>query len=286
MKTMGAAMIAAWILLIPMDLAGEKPSAGLAHQNEILLDLIRQVHRLNESQTAALRAVFEQSAYIGQGNPAVTRHPVTEPQCREKLANEGICYDDPEFEKICGARYMAPLYDPAVQKPAEARVCIDQFEFPDIPCTYPVVWVRAREAARICEAVDKRLCDAHEWEGACAGALEVPDYGFDRIAGLPPLSAIHRMRLEHNKKYERNPSWSYGPAYRTGVCAASSFKSPQCKGGSWTDCGSNTFPSGFFPLCRSPLNVYDLNGNAAEHMNLPLDEDQMASRGSRLLGYT
>ncbi|MGB8259776.1 MAG: hypothetical protein WCE75_05480, partial [Terracidiphilus sp.] len=32
------------------------------------------------------------------------------------------------------------------------------------------------------------------------------------------------------------------------------------------------------------LEVYDLNGNAAEHMNLPLAEDQMASRGSTKLG--
>ena len=50
--------------------------------------------------------------------------------------------------------------------------------------------------------------------------------------------------------------------------------------------GSNTFPDGTFPECRSPLQVYDLNGNAAEHMNLPLNESQMSSRGSRELGYT
>jgi hypothetical protein len=35
-----------------------------------------------------------------------------------------------------------------------------------------------------------------------------------------------------------------------------------------------------------PAAVYDLNGNAAEHMNLPLNERQMSSRGSRELGYT
>jgi hypothetical protein len=32
--------------------------------------------------------------------------------------------------------------------------------------------------------------------------------------------------------------------------------------------------------------VYDLNGNAAEHMNLPLNPQEMASRGSKELGYT
>ena len=29
-----------------------------------------------------------------------------------------------------------------------------------------------------------------------------------------------------------------------------------------------------------------MNGNAAEHMNLPLNEEQMSSRGSKELGYT
>ena len=38
--------------------------------------------------------------------------------------------------------------------------------------------------------------------------------------------------------------------------------------------------AGDFPDCHSPLIVYDLNGNAAEHMNLPLNESQMSSLGS------
>ena len=46
------------------------------------------------------------------------------------------------------------------------------------------------------------------------------------------------------------------------------------------------YPTGAFPDCHSPLGVYDINGNTAEHMNLPLAPDQMASRGSRELGYT
>jgi hypothetical protein len=44
--------------------------------------------------------------------------------------------------------------------------------------------------------------------------------------------------------------------------------------------------NGDFPACHSSLDVYDLNGNAAEHMNLPLNESQMSSRGSVELGYT
>ena len=38
---------------------------------------------------------------------------------------------------MCKAKYMAPLYNPAVEKAEDARACIDQFEFPDIPCDVP-----------------------------------------------------------------------------------------------------------------------------------------------------
>jgi len=149
-----------------------------------------------------------------------------------------------------------------------------------------VVWVRASEAAQLCEALGKRLCDAHEWEGACAGSLEPPHYRFDLAASNSPEKAIRLMREAHNKNYSLKKSWSYGSEYRKGICGASSFKTPGCEGGSWSKCGSNTFPVGFFPECRSTLGVYDLHGNAAEHMNLPLNESQMACRGSREYGYT
>jgi formylglycine-generating enzyme required for sulfatase activity len=149
-----------------------------------------------------------------------------------------------------------------------------------------VVWVKAREAAEVCSIMGRRLCDAHEWEGACAGSLQPPDYRFDLARGLSPAAAVERMRAAYNQTHGPGKSWSYGPTYQKGVCATSSQKSPECDGGGWTKCGSNTFPAGTFPACHSPLDVYDLNGNAAEHMNLPLSESQMASRGSTELGYT
>jgi hypothetical protein len=233
-----------------------------------------------------IREVFAGSGYIGQGNPVVTEHPATPEACARKLRDAGVSHEEPELDRICGARYMAPLYDASREKPSDARACIDRFEFPNIPCAYPVVWVRAREAALLCEAEGKRLCDAHEWEGACAGSLEEPDYRFDLAQGRGLVSAVESMRAAHNRAHAARKAWSYGPAYQTGVCAASSQKTPGCGGGEWARCGSNTFPAGFFPACHSPSGVFDLNGNAAEHMNLPLDESQMSSRGSHGLGVT
>jgi hypothetical protein len=261
-------------------------SESLSEQHEVLFEQLQRVHGLSDGQMKTIRSIFSKSGYIGQGNPVITRHPVTPQACQEKLDRSSIRYDNLEFEKICGAKYMAPLYNPATESAEDAKACIDQFEFPDIPCTYPVIWVRAREAAEICTAMGKRLCDAHEWEGACEGSLTPPDYRFDLARGVSPGGAIHRMQQAHNQVHSSGKSWSYGPSYRHGTCAACSEKSPQCAGGSWAQCGSNTFPAGSFPECHSTLQVYDLNGNAAEHMNLPLNEEQMASRGSTTLGYT
>ena len=258
----------------------------LHRNNEVLFQQISKVHGLSAGQLDRLRKIFARSGYMGQGNPAITKHPLTPEQCLSRIPGGQNGYADRRFERICGAKYMAPLYDPRTQKPEQATACIDQFEFPDIPCTYPVVWTKAAEAAQVCAAVGKRLCDAHEWEGSCAGALEPPDYRFDLAAGQSASGAVSRMRTAHNSKYEPTKSWSYGPAYQRGICAAASAKSASCGGGGYNSCGSNTYPTGSFPGCKSTLGVYDVNGNAAEHMNLPLAPDQMASRGSTKLGVT
>jgi len=275
---LGAAALVGAILL------AQHPS--LQEQNEALFRQLQQVHGLSDAQMDAIRKIFAKSGYMGQGNPAVTHHPVTPEEAQAKLMRLGIDYANPNFEKICKGKYMAPLYDPAKQKPEAAKACIDQFEFPDIPTAYPVIWVKAREAAEVCEVMGKRMCDAHEWEGACAGSLQPPDYRWDLAKGLSANAAVERMRAAHNRADEPTKSWSYGPEYQRGICATSSTKTAGCNGGSWTGCGSNTFPAGDFPDCHSPLFVYDLNGNAAEHMNLPLNESQLSSLGSKELGYT
>lgn len=254
-------------------------------QNQLLLKQLACVHRLDDEQQKRLRDLFDGSEYIGQGNPAVAKHPVTVDQCLEALRGRGEDFRVPEFERICGSKYMAPLYDPETQQPADAAACIDRFEFPNIPCTYPVTWVRANEAVRICQAMGKRLCDAHEWEGACFGSVGPPDYPFDAVKNMKHKAAVKHMRGLQNSRIEKSKRWAYGDQYRKGVCGTSSRKSKDC-GVGWRKCGTNTFPSGYFPYCKSPLGVYDQHGNAAEHMNLPLAPKHLSTAPDSTYGVT
>jgi formylglycine-generating enzyme required for sulfatase activity len=266
--------------------APEIHAQTLQQQRATLFDTLRKVHRLDDKQLAAVKAIFADSPVMGQGNPAITRHPFTPQQCRDRLHAAGVNHHDLGFETICGAKYMVPLYNPETENPEMARACIDQFEFPGIPCEYPVVWVRAREAAQICSAMGKRLCDAHEWEGACAGRLLAPDYPFDKVQGMSGADAVRTMRSLHNQRWSPEKRWSYGTTRKQGNCAMNSNKDPKCNGGDWKNCGSNTYPAGMFAGCDSDLGTYDMHGNAAEHMNLPTNDSEMASEGSKTLGHT
>ena len=277
------------LAILGLILALATPSAAqtLAENNERMFRQMQQERGVTNAQINRIREIFAQSRVMGQGNPAVTRYAMTQEEARARLpAPPERYYRNRQFERICGRPYMAPLYDPATERPEDAKVCVDMFEYPNIPLAYPVVWVKANEAAQLCAAEGKRMGDAHEWEGAAAGALLEPDYRFDLAQGAGMSGAVNRMRQAHNAKWGPSRSWTYGPQWQRGICAQNSSKSPGCNGGSWTGCGSNTYPTGSFPNCKSALGVYDLEGNAAEHMNLPLAPDQMASRGSKTLGVT
>ena len=284
----GSAALAAALLAVVT--ATGAPAQTLAGNNEIMFQQMREIRGVSASEIARIREIFAASPWMGQGNPAITRHPLSPEEAAARIGGSVDAVRDSyrvrEFERICGERYMVPLYDPETQSPRDATVCVDMFEYPNIPLAYPVVWVRANEAAMLCAAEGKRIGDAHEWEGAAAGQLLPPDYPFDAIRGMGMSAAVNTMRAWHNSRYAATSgTYSIG-AWRSGVCATGSSKSPGCNGGSFTGCGSNTYPAGSFPACRSPLGVYDIDGNAAEHMNLPLAEDQMASRGSTTLGVT
>ncbi len=273
-------------LLTALALAVTGGSAGaqsLSDLNETMFREMQDVRGVSGAEIRRIRNIFAGSSYIGQGNPSVTRHAMTPEEAAGRIGGSVAAvqssYRNAQWERICGGRYRAPLYDPATQSPEDAEVCVDMFEYPNVPMVYPVVWVRANEAHALCQAEGGRMGDAHEWEGAAAGALLEPDYAFH-------LGSPQAMRNWHNSRWSNTSNQYSIGSWRSGVCATGSFKSSGCNGGSFNGCGSNTYPAGSFPQCRSPLGAYDIDGNAAEHMNLPLNESQMASRGSTTLGVT
>jgi hypothetical protein len=252
------------------------PDAGtLEAQRGALFENLEHVHGLDESQLGKVRAIFATSDVLSQGNPKKSEHPLTRDEC---LARRKAARRLAEPDASCGAPHMVPLYDPSAgERPEQAQRCIDQFEFPNIPCEFPVVWARANEAAELCDAVGKRLCDAHEWEGACAGALKPveQEYAFGE----------RRMMMEHLHNKDREIVWAYGEKSDLAKCATGSTKSPKCFASEGFGlCGTNDYPAGSFPECVSSLGVYDQHGNVAEHMNLPLKPEELASRGG--LGET
>jgi hypothetical protein len=251
----------------------DEPST-LEAQRQRLFARMQAELGVSSAALADVRAIFAASPYLGQGNPAVSQHPMSRSECQRIRADAGI---ESARVEACGAPNMVPLFDAEASETAnDARVCIDQLEFPDIPCEYPVVNVRANEAADLCHAMGKRLCDAHEWEGACAGSLRPADREYRW--GWPRLAASYA----HNVKREK--VWAYGPTKDHALCATGSFITEGCTGGGWRTCGSNTYPAGAFPACQSPFGVFDLHGNAAEHMSLPLRPEQLGRRGGE--GFT
>src|SRR5690606_38828609 len=132
-------------------------------------------------------------------------------------------------------------------------------------------------------ALGKRLCDAHEWEGACAGeVLSVEEeYPWSRMPKGVKHGSVRDRRLwleyEHNRT--RDVRWAYGKVQDLSKCGTGAQRYSRCDVVDWGTCASNSYPAGSFPDCVSPPGVYDLHGNVAEHMNLPLAPPELTGRG-------
>ncbi len=250
-------------------------TATIEEQQRYLVELLSHDMQLTPEQRDAVRSIMAKSEWLGFGNPEVSKPAMTKAECRQRRSAGRWRGGDPE----CKAPNMVPI-ETSEGRP---RVCIDQYEFPNVACEYPVVWVRATEAAQLCEAVGKRLCDAHEWEGACAGEVLSVDaeYPWDHM----PKSIAHsprreqRLWLEYEHNRTRDVRWAYGEHVDHALCGTGAKKEPKCEVLDFSTCSTSSYPAGAFPECVSSLGVYDQHGNAAEHMNLPLNPSELTSTG-------
>lgn len=245
-------------------------------QQAYLLSLLAERHDWGAEPIRRVREMFAQAPRLGFGNPKISEPAMSQAECFERWGNQAPHPAD----RACGFPNMVRLRD---ESGSARGVCIDQFEFPNLVCEYPVVWVRASEAALLCDVQGKRLCDAHEWEGACAGSVGAPDdeYLFSRLPkGIgPEYRRNRRLLMEDWHNRPRQVVWAYGTEKVPGVCGMSSGKSPTCSEASFVLCGTNDFPAGAFPQCVSPIGVYDQHGNVAEHMSFPLFPEELGGQG-------
>lgn len=250
-------------------------SASVRDQQQYLIRVVSEQMQLSAEATTKVREIVEKSEWMSFGNPKVSTPAMTKAECRERRGAATWRPADPE----CGAPNMVVVE----RKDGKASTCIDQYEFPNAVCEYPVVWVRAAEAAALCEAVGKRLCDAHEWEGACAGevlpvATEYPWNKMPKSIGHSP-TRDQRLWLEYEHNRTREVRWAYGEHVNHGLCGTGAKKDSKCDVVDFGTCSSSTYPAGSFSECVSPLGVYDQHGNAAEHMNLPLRPNELTGEG-------
>ena len=83
MSHRGAAAGSAGLALVLAAVAAVRAADhALAERNERLFEQLQQTHGLGSEQMSAVRRIFAHSGYIGQGNPAIARHPISEAQCR------------------------------------------------------------------------------------------------------------------------------------------------------------------------------------------------------------
>jgi hypothetical protein len=240
---------------------------------------------LSRDSVERVRNIVSASKWLSFGNPELGGAQMTAAECRQRRAKAKIYPADP----ICGAPNMVAINAPGSRESSRTpTVCIDQYEFPNIACEYPIVWVRSSEAADLCSAVGKRLCDAHEWEGGCAGAV-LPvesEYKWNEMPrGIKEgKTRAKRLWMEYRHNREREITWAYGLKVDHTLCATGAVKAPKCNIVDWGTCATLSYPAGAFPDCVSPIGVYDQHGNAAEHMNLPLDPSELSSAGG--MGWT
>lgn len=276
--------------------------AAAAESPEFAAKVI-EAHGIEGAAAERLRRLLTQShgltRNIGSEDPDAFKgpnnsyHPVTRRQCQERLLASGKIKPSKDNERICQAKWMAPIPG-ADGKPA---VCIDQFEFPNIPCEYPVVWVPSQTAHQICQSMGKRLCNSHEWEGACAGeVLPIDSYRFDIGNDNARRQAVNQARervwaFQHQPKYaERTDARVLCGVYsgddpdvlpeaRANITAdriAGLSKGCAPDKSAYKTCGTNTWPAGYKHECVSRHGVYDLHGNLAEVTNLPSHKGNIA----------
>ncbi len=113
------------------------------------------------SSASALRASLE--------SPGVVSNPEPLPLPEAHAWSLSLC---PDGMVWVGGRYCPKVNESRVSGGCvtgerTVAVCMDPFEYPNIPGVFPAVMLDYRSATEACEAEKKRLCSESEWTFAC-----------------------------------------------------------------------------------------------------------------------
>lgn len=140
-------------------------------------------------------------------------------------------FDKEKWEKISSTLTTKPI-----------NVCIDKFEFPNIPGVYPVIAVDYYESQALCVSKHKRLCFEDEWTFACEGPDALPyPYGYVRDSTKCNIDKPWRL-FDANKLIQRKSTVARDELAKLWQGEA----------------------SGMRPHCHSVFGVYDQTGNIDE----------------------
>jgi hypothetical protein len=212
-----------------------QPDAQSQIDLDFLVSLAPLEPRTPEAEREVKRMLSSRRILVSQGNPRAV-HEISRASCLKGL--EGVVLQTPKQREICGHENEVPVYaDGDVES---AKVCIDQFEYPNHACGLPFVFSNPIQSEKLCEMAGKRLCKDEEWDTACEA---------DPQGGKPS-------------------QYAYGDALDLAICnTGKPWAGCVPDKDLWNTCPTETEPSGAFPKCRSRLGVYDQHGNIAEFMS-------------------
>ena len=124
-------------------------------QRARLFQRMRDELAVTDGQMRDVEAIFAASPVLGQGNPAVAKHPMKRSECRRIRVEAGL---DSARDPACAAPNMVPLYDPEAGRDGGRRAGLHRpVRVPGHPLRVPG---RARPRARGRAALRARSASA------------------------------------------------------------------------------------------------------------------------------
>ena len=235
--------------------APSPPSRGRRAQRRTCCSELEQVHGYRRARCTRVREIFAALALHRPGQPgghaSIPRRPEA---CAAKLRRRRASPTRTRSSAICGGPLHGAALRPGEKRPEQARACIDQFEFPDIPCELPGR-LDARERGRRSCARRSASGSATRTSGRGPAPARCwrPTTDSTWPAGADPRPAVapdaRRAQRAHAARQVAGPT---GPPTGRASARPSSHKTPGCPGGELGPLRLEHLPGRLLPRVPQP----------------------------------